>query len=136
MMQRKWITRLKTFGLVLLLTYGINLILVLASALVAYDETLGVNFHRAVLITIAIVIVRLWQQRDQTAPLFGEHRWRWQWLEGKPDRKMTMLLLVALIAVSGIATHLALHQQQHRLTNEDMRQRYEDLAKLLEDKGR
>ena len=133
-MQRKWITRLETYGFVLLVAFGINLILVLASALAAYDETLGVNLHRAVLITIAIVIVRLWQQRDQTVPLFGEPRW--QWLEGKPDRKIAILLLVVLIAVSGIATHLALHQQQHLLTDEELQQRYHDLAKLLEDKAR
>jgi hypothetical protein len=103
---------LKTSGLVLLVAFGINLLFAGALALVDYDRLLGQNLWRGILFTIAYVIVRLWQQRDQTVPLFGEPRWRWQWLEGKPDRKLAMLFLVALIAVSGLAAYLALHQQQ------------------------
>lgn len=34
-----------------------------------------------------------------------------QWLEGKPERKVIVLLAAALIAVSCVAAHLALRQQ-------------------------
>jgi len=52
-----------------------------------------------------------------------QRRWitrRWRWLEGKPDHKMAILLLIALIVVCGFATHLALHQQHELLTNEEV----------------
>jgi hypothetical protein len=42
---------------------------------------------------------------------------RWQ---RKPDHKVAILLLVALIVVCGFATHLALHQQHELLTNEEV----------------
>jgi hypothetical protein len=125
-MQGKWITHLKTLGLVFLVGFGINLLFVGAVALGDYDRQLGQNFHRAVLIMVAYLIVRLWQQRDQTVPFFGEPRW--QWLEGKPERKLVMLLLVALIAMSGLATYLGLHQQQRLLTDAEVGLRWDDLS--------
>jgi hypothetical protein len=48
-----------------------------------------------------------------------QRRWitrRWRWLEGKPDHKMAILLLIALIVVCGFATH----QQHDLLTNEEV----------------
>ncbi|MGH9325735.1 MAG: hypothetical protein ACRD2B_03470 [Terriglobia bacterium] len=119
-MKRKWITGVKTIGLVLLVAFVINLLLVAAAPLANYDRELGDSFHRAVLIILAYLIVRLWQVRDYTKPLWAERRWKWQWLEGKPERKLILLLLVALFSVSGVATYLALHQRQHLLTDAEV----------------
>jgi membrane protease YdiL (CAAX protease family) len=121
-MQRKWITWLKTLGLVLLVAYGINFLFVGAIVLADYDRLFGTSVWRAVLLGVAFVIVRLWLQRDHAAPPLWEQP---QWLEGKPDRKLAMRLLVALIAVSGftIYLYLAQHQQQREAMTPAQHQR-------------
>lgn len=90
-MQRKWIAWLKTLGLVFLVAFGINLLFVGANMLSSYDRVLGNSFHRAVLFTVAYVIVLLWQQRDHTAPfLWGP---RGLSLETKSNPKLGILFL-------------------------------------------
>src|SRR5437588_12901599 len=57
---------LKTVGLVLLVGFAINLLFAVSLVLADYNKALGTNFGRTVLLMIAFVIVRLWQQRDRS----------------------------------------------------------------------
>ncbi|MGA8612845.1 MAG: hypothetical protein WB760_14335 [Xanthobacteraceae bacterium] len=94
--------RFKTLGAVLLVAFGIHLLYVASFALqVYYDKDLGVALARATTITVALTVVRLWQIRDRTKPLYEP----WRCVEKKPERRVIVLLVVALIAVSGVAIH-------------------------------
>ncbi len=121
-MQRKWITRLKTFGLVFLVAFGINLLFVASSALADYDRLLGQSLSQGTLIGVAYVIVLLWQQRSKELPLaalWTPQRERPQWFD-QTSRSAIISVLVVL-SVGGAVLYETHHPsfdelwaQQHK----------------------